>query len=89
MHLQHAAQRPAGLGHLELQLGQQTHEPLETLLISVDPEEINLWSRRINKTIAASIFSHLLEVEHVGGDVIAPLVVTLGTLFLDLPVPEI
>ena len=31
--------------------------------------------------------SHLLQVEHVGGDVIAPLIVTLGTLLLDLPVP--
>ena len=33
--------------------------------------------------------SHLLQVEHVGGDVIAPLIVTLGTLLLDLPVPDI
>ena len=40
-------------------------------------------------TLHSLSLSHLLEVEHVGGDVIAPLIVTLGTLFLDLPVPEI
>ena len=54
------------------------------------------WSRRnqpveenkiVSKCFQLLLLSHLLEVEHVGGDVIAPLIVTLGTLLLDLPVP--
>ena len=27
---------------LDLQLGQELHEPLEALLVAIDPEEINL-----------------------------------------------
>ena len=31
------------LGLLDLQLGEQLDEPLEALLVPVDPEEVNLW----------------------------------------------
>ena len=45
MHLQEPPQHPAHLGHLQLQLGEQTDEPLEALLVPVDPEEIDLFER--------------------------------------------
>ena len=45
MHLQEPPQHPAHLGHLQLQLGEQTDEPLEALLVPVDPEEIDLLER--------------------------------------------
>ena len=32
--------------------------------------------------------AHLAKVEHVGGDVVGPLVLALGALLLHLPIPK-
>ena len=91
MHLEEPAQLATMLLLLRLEVGEQVDEPLEALLVSVDPEEVHL--NRIKGLYIPELYqrllSDLLEVEHAGGDVIAPLIVTLGTLLLDLPVPEI
>ena len=42
VHVQEALHRAAQLGLLDLQLGQEVHEPLEGALVAVDPEEVNL-----------------------------------------------
>ena len=42
VHLQEVAHLPALLSLLRLQLREQTDEPLKTLLLSVDPDEVNL-----------------------------------------------
>merc|ERR1719150_2465277 len=62
--------RPALVRLLYLQLRQELHKPLETFLITVNPEEV-----------------HLLQVEHVGQCVVAPLIVAVRTFLLHLPVP--
>ena len=43
MHLKEPPERPSCLRHVHLKLGQQTDEPLEALLLPVDPEEVYLF----------------------------------------------
>ena len=69
VHVQEPRHRATVLLLLDLQLGQQVHEPLEALLVAVDPEEVDL-----------------AQVEHVGGEVVAPPVLALRALPLHQPV---
>lgn len=45
VHVKEPLQHTALLRLLDLQLGQQVHEPLKRTLVTVDPEEVNLGER--------------------------------------------
>ena len=54
------------LGLLDLQLGEELDEPLEALLVPVDPEEVNLGSGGSGILIVGELLLHLSQIEHCG-----------------------
>ena len=69
VHLEEVSHGAGLLRLLDLELGEELDEPLEALLVAVDPEEVDL-----------------AQVEHVGGEVVAPPVLALRALPLHQPV---
>lgn len=86
------------VGLVHLQFGEQTHKPLEGLLVSVDPDEVNLQGEEhpgvhvcfiaVQWAVVGMHFSYFAQLHLAVFDVLAPRVFTAGTVLLPHAVPE-